>query len=43
MFLWCHVRHINLLNKHPEGFLKNVKKNVEELNYDGIDVHEKDF
>ena len=17
-FLWCHVRHINLLNKHPE-------------------------
>ena len=18
-FLWCHVRHINLSNKHPEG------------------------
>ena len=18
-FLWCHVRHINLLNEHPEG------------------------
>ena len=22
-FLWCHVRHINLLNKHPERILKN--------------------
>ena len=26
-FLWCHVRHINLLNKHPERILKNDKKN----------------
>ena len=22
-FLWCHVRHINLLNRHPER-IKNV-------------------
>ena len=22
MFLWCHVRHINLLNKHPERIKK---------------------
>ena len=21
-FLWCHVRHINLLNKHPERIKK---------------------
>ena len=28
-FLWCHVRHINLLNKHPERILKNDKKNAE--------------
>ena len=21
-FLWCHVRHINLLNKHPERIFK---------------------
>ena len=21
-FLWCHVRHINLLNKHPEIITK---------------------
>ena len=44
-FLWCHVRHINLLNKHPERILKNDKKIAEELNYDGIEfpVQEKDF
>ena len=42
-FLWCHVRHINLLNKHPERILKNNKKIAEKLNYDGIEfpVHEK--
>ena len=45
MSLWCHVRHINLLNKHPERELKNDKKIAEELNYDGIEfpVQEKDF
>ena len=26
-FLWCHVRHTNLLNKHTERILKNDKKN----------------
>ena len=45
MFLWCHVRHISLLNKHPERILKNDKKIAEELNYDEIEfpIHEKDF
>ena len=45
VFLWCHVRHINLLNKHPERIFKNDQKIAEELNYDGIEfpVHEKDF
>ena len=45
-FLWCHFRHINLLNKHPERIKKkNGKKITEELNYDGIElpIHEKDF
>ena len=44
-FLWCHVRHINLLNKHPERILKNDKKIAEKLNYDGIEfpVKEKGF
>ena len=45
MFLWCHVRHINLLNKHPERIKKNDKRIAEELNYDGIEfpIHENDF
>ena len=44
-FLSCHVRHINLLNKHPERIKKTDKKIAEELNYDGIEfpVQEKDF
>ena len=25
-FLWCHVRHINLLNTHPERIKKTEKK-----------------
>ena len=28
-FLWCHVRHINLLYKHPERIFKNNKKIAE--------------
>ena len=30
-FLWCHVRQINLLNKHPERILKNDKKLLKNL------------
>ena len=37
VFLWCHVRHINPLNEHPESACN--------LNYDKIKfpVEEKDF
>ena len=44
-FLWRHVRHINLSNKHPERIFKNDEKIAEELNYDGIEfsAQEKDF
>ena len=43
-FLWCHVRHINPLKKHPEK-IKTDKKIAEELDYDQIEflVQEKDF
>ena len=37
MFLWCHVRHINSSNKHPERIKKTDKKISEELNYDKIE------
>ena len=45
MFLWCHVRHINVLNTNPGRILKNDKKIAEEFNYDGIEfpVQQKDF
>ena len=45
MFLWCHVRHISLLNKHPERIKKTDENIAEEFNYDGIEfpIHEKDF
>ena len=45
MFLWCHVRHINPLKKHPERIKKIDKKIACNLNYDEIEfpVEEKDF
>ena len=45
MFLWCHVRHINSSNKHPERIKKTDRKMAEGLNYDEIElpVQEKDF
>ena len=30
-FLWCHVRHINLSNKHPERIKKTDKKLLKNL------------
>ena len=36
-FLWCHVRHINPSNEHPERIKKTDKKIAEKLNYDGIE------
>ena len=45
-YLWCHVRHINLSNNHPERIKKkNDKKIAEGLNYNGIEfpVQEKYF
>ena len=44
-FLWCHVRHINPLNKHPERITRIDKEIAWNLNYDEIKfpVEEKDF
>ena len=35
-FLWCHVRHLNLIKKHPER-IKKDKKLANNLNYEGIE------
>ena len=45
MFLWCHVRHINLVKIHWERITKEDKTLVKDLYYDGIEfpVQEKDF
>ena len=45
MFLWCHVRHINALKKHPEKILKIDREISCNLNYDRIEfpIEEKDF
>ena len=36
MFLWCHIRHLNLLKTHPERVTKKDKELVSKLNYEGI-------
>ena len=37
-FLWCHVRHINLLKIHPERITREDEKLVISLTYDGIEL-----
>ena len=36
-FLWCHVRHLNFIKKHPEIIDKEDKKLANNLNYEGIE------
>ena len=37
-FLWCHVRHLNLIKKkHPEKINKEDKKLANSLNYERIE------
>ena len=35
IFLWCLVLHINPVKIHSERITKNVKKLVDDLDYDG--------
>ena len=35
-FLWCHVRHINLIDKSPQRITKEDKESVSKLKYAGI-------
>ena len=44
-FLWCDVRHINPLKKHPERITKIDRDLVSNFNYDKIEfpVEEKFF
>ena len=44
-FLWCHVRHLNLVDKNPQRITKKDREFVNNLNCEGIDfpVSEKDY
>ena len=44
-FLWCHIRHLNLLNTHLKRITKADKNMVNDLDYEGINfpVSKKDF
>ena len=44
-FLWCHVKHLNLIDKNPQRITKKDKQLVSKLNYEGINfpVSNKDY
>ena len=44
-FLWCHVRHLNLIDKNPQRIKKKDKELVSKLNYEEINfpVSKKDY
>ena len=44
-FLWCHIRHLNSLKRHPERITKAEKNMVSDLDYEGIEfpVSRKDY
>ena len=35
-FLWCHIRHLNLVKTHPEKIAKEDKNIINDLNYERI-------
>ena len=35
-FLWCHVRHLNLVERNPQRMTKEDKEIVIKLDYEGI-------
>ena len=44
-FLWCHIRHLNLVKIHPERVKKEDKNMINDLDYEGIKfpVSKKDY
>ena len=36
-FRWCHIRHLNPINKNPQRINKMDKEMINQLNYNGID------
>ena len=44
-FPWCHIRHLNLVKRHPERIAKEDKSMINDFNYEGIKfpVSKKDY
>ena len=44
-FLWCHIRHLNLVKTHPERITKEDKNMINDLDYERIKfpVSKKDY
>ena len=44
-FLWCHIRHLNLVTIHSERITKEDKIMINDLDYEGIKfpVSKKDY
>ena len=36
-FLWCHIRHLNLVKTRPERIIKEDKKVINDLDYEKIE------
>ena len=36
MFFWCHIRHLNLIDKNPQRITKKDKELVSKLDYERI-------
>ena len=34
-FLWCHIRHLNLVKTHPGRITRKDKNMMNDLNYEG--------
>ena len=44
-FLWCHIRHLNLVEKNPQRITKKDKEMINNLDYEGMKfpVSKKDY
>ena len=40
-FLWCHIRHLNLVDKNPQRITKKDKELVSKLNYERIILYQR--
>ena len=45
MFLWCHIRYLNLVDKNPQRKTKKDREFISKLYYEGINfpVSKKDY